>query len=234
LHCIVSQHSRHLSGVDEDDQNDNDDVVSTPVTRLQLGPARYDAGISGTRWRPGADVEFGRGPSSLLSGGGAYLTTVYTDDDNDRTTGDSAYYAHRLSPLTHDSTDFTPPLRPGTAGLGAERIYQNLFGRRLSSLLTGRHVEFLTSSVDRREIETNPAGRGGAWGGAGAEAEGGARSRDGDTGHSGSVLGLLRNWRRRQASRLHAEPGVNNLHGNEIEALLPVWLRDVHVPTSQS
>jgi len=185
-------------------RHDDEEDVS-PITRLQLRPGNF-GGIAQRRRR-----EFGRGPSTLLTGD-EYLTTNAMDDAENghgqsRAVGSSSNgYARRLS-LHSDNEDEDEEdlqlnqLHPGRFG-GISGRYQNAFGGGPRTFLTGRHG-FLTSSIATDDIETNQRGRGVG------------RMDTAVSQRSGSVLAALRNWRNRSRTPR-----------NQMEMQVPEWLRE--------
>ena len=183
----------------------DDDEDFSSISRLQLLPGNF-GGIAQRRRK-----EFGRGPSTLLTGD-AYLTINATDNvkngnGQSRAVGSSSNgYARRLS-LHSDNEDEDEEdlqlnqLHPGRFG-GISGRYQNVFGGGPRTFLTGRHG-FLTSSIATDDIETNQRGRGVG------------RMDTAVSQRSGSVLAALRNWRNRSRTPR-----------NQMEMQVPEWLRE--------
>jgi len=196
---IGDGYTRHFS-------RDSDEDVSA-ITRSQLRPGHF-GGIAQRRRRN----EFGRGPSTLLTGDGC-LTTNYADDDVETSSGRGLGVRSNNDGLTRhlslhsaddneDIGDFN--LRPGRFG-GISEGYRNVFGRGPSTLLTGRHGFLTSSSVAPDDAETNPRRRG-------VGSVDAAASQQSNGG--GAVLAALKSWRRRQFSR------------NQMDMQLPEWLRN--------
>jgi len=205
----------------------DDDEDFSSISRLQLLPGNF-GGIAQRRRK-----EFGRGPSTLLTGD-AYLTINATDNvkngnGQSRAVGSSSnLYARRLSLLSDNEDGQSRGVDINNDGYTRQlsrhsddndkasddlQMRPGRFGK-----LSGRYQNFygrgprtfltgrrgfLTSSIDTDDIETNQRGRGVGSGDAAASQR------------SGSVLAALRNWRNR-----------SRIPRNEMEMQVPEWLRE--------
>ena len=214
---IDNEYSRHLIGRDDpaDDEyapqlisNDDDDSI-TSINSFQLRPGRF-GGIS-TRYRN----EFGRGPSTLLTGDASRAERVTTNSDagDVQTRDERGFSGGELG--NHDNDDASSvadlQLRPSRfGGVSQMSRHRNVFGRGPSTLLSGRHGS-LSSNIAADEVETTVLG-----GRAVDDGDAVASQRDGR-----SVLTALTNWRRRRDSQRQA-PGDDH-----VEMQQPEWLRGV-------
>ena len=205
LHDDVSTASRH-------------DVSTASTAGFQFRPVPF-SGIS-----PSLRNEFGRSPSTLLSGnaiGHEYVnvrTRTAADDiqARDRFSSNDGYTRH-LNRHSNDDNENSSvagfSLRAGRFG-GISPRYPNEFGAGPSSFLDDR-PGFLSSSVAADDVQTSRRGR--------SEDVGPPQPSN----VSGWVLAAIENWRRQRYGRWRAPRG-------QMEMQLPEWLRGVEPGQEQS